>query len=64
MGTEVNVMANIISAITSIVTGAVSWVGSYIGAVMADGNVLLLFFVVFGFVGTGIGLIHRLIRIN
>lgn len=57
-------MADIIAGITSIVTGAVSWIGSYIGAITASGNTLLLFFVIFGFVGTGIGLIRRLVRIN
>ena len=57
-------MSDIITAISSIVTGGVTWIGSYIGAITSTGNVLLLFFVVFGFIGTGIGLIKRLIRIN
>lgn len=62
-------MATIISAITSIVgslgesaSGAVSWVSDFVSAIV--GQPLLLFFVVFGFVGTGIGLIHRIIRLN
>lgn len=57
-------MATIISAIGSIVTGAISWLTSYVGSITASGNELLLFFIVFGFVGTGIGLIHRIIRLN
>lgn len=57
-------MADIVSGISALVTGAVSWIGSYIGAITASGNTLLLFFVIFGFIGTGIGLIKRLTRIN
>lgn len=57
-------MAAIITSIGSIVTGAISWLTSFVGSIMATGNELLLFFVVFGFVGTGIGLIKRIIRLN
>lgn len=57
-------IAEIAAAISSIVTAAVSWISSYIGSITASGNTLLLFFVVFGFIGTGIGLIKRLVRIN
>lgn len=57
-------MATIISAIGSIVTGAISWLTSFTGSIVAEGNELLLFFIVFGFVGTGIGLIRRIIRLN
>lgn len=57
-------IVEIAAAITSIVNAGVSWIGSYIGSIVASGNTLLLFFVVFGFIGTGIGLIRRLTRIN
>ena len=51
----------IISDIGSIVTGAVSWVGSFVGAI--TDNPLILMFVIIGFVGLGVGLIKRLIRL-
>ena len=57
-------MADIVAGISALVTGAVSWIGSYVGAIVASGNVLLLFFVIFGFIGTGIGLIKRITRLN
>lgn len=52
---------NIVSVITEIVTGAVTWIGSFIDVIEA--NPLLLFFAVFTLVGTGVGLIRRLIRL-
>lgn len=55
-------MANIISSIGSLVTGAISWVTSFVGALTAEGNELLLIFVLVAFVGLGVGLIKRLIR--
>ena len=54
-------LAAIISDIGSIVTGAVSWVGSFVGAI--TDNPLILMFVIVGFVGLGVGLIKRLIRL-
>lgn len=53
-------MSAIITAITSMVTGAIGWMTSYLGAITASGNEVLLFFVLFGFIGTGVGLIKRL----
>lgn len=57
-------MQSIVTNIGLIVGGAIDWIGDYIGCITATGNELLLFFTIFGFVGTGIGLIHRIIRIN
>lgn len=57
-------MNAITGAISSLVSAAVQWIGSYVQCITAEGNELLLFFVVFGFIGTGIGLIHRIIRVN
>lgn len=57
-------MSAITTAITNLVTAAVTWIGSYVQCITAEGNELLLFFVIFGFIGTGIGLIHRIIRVN
>lgn len=54
-------MADIISSVTSLVTAAVGWVNSFVGAI--TGQPLLLMFVITGFVGMGVGLIKRLIRL-
>lgn len=53
-------MADILSSITSIVTSAITWLGQVVTAVTSQP--ILLLFVVFGFVGTGIGIFRRLTR--
>ncbi len=50
-----------ISDIGSFVTGSVSWVGSFVGAI--TGNPLILGFVLVALIGTGIGVINRLIHV-
>lgn len=55
-----NTLAAIISSIGSVVTAAATWITTYLGVITAEGNEILLLFVLFGFVGTGIGLIKRL----
>nr|DAM04777.1 MAG TPA: hypothetical protein [Inoviridae sp.] len=50
-----------ISDIGSFVTGAVSWVGSFVGAI--TDNPLILGFVLVALIGTGIGVINRLIHV-
>lgn len=54
-------LSNLITDIGSMVTGAVSWITSYIGAVTS--NPLILAFVIVAFVGLGVGLINRLIKL-
>lgn len=54
-------MDAIIAAITSLVTAAIGWVTSY--AAVITSTPLLLIFVIVAFVGTGIGLIRRMIRL-
>ena len=54
-------IASIVGDIGSIVTGAVSWVGSFVGAITS--NPLILMFVIIGFVGLGVGLVKRLMRV-
>ena len=54
-------MATILTAIGSVVTSAVSWVGSFVGAITA--NPLIELFVIVAFVGLGVGLLARLIRL-
>ena len=50
-----------ISDIGSFVTGAVSWVGSFVGAI--TDNKLILGFVLVALIGTGIGVINRLVHV-
>lgn len=55
-------MATILTAVTSIVTECISWITSFVGAITS--NPLIELFVLFGLIGTGIGLIGRLIRLG
>ncbi len=54
-------MVSIISDVTSVVTAAADWIGTYVGAVTA--NPLIEMFVITAFVGLGVGLLRRLIRL-
>lgn len=54
-------MADIITSITSLVTASIGWINSFVGAI--TGQPLLLLFVITSFVGLGVGLIKRLIRL-
>lgn len=56
-------MATLISNIGALVTASTQWVGTAIGQITASGNELILLFVLFSFVGVGIGLVKRLIRL-
>lgn len=58
---EVTGMAAIIADITSLVTAVVGWVGQFVTTI--TGNPLLLIFVIVAFVGLGVGLIKRLIKL-
>lgn len=53
----------IVSHVGEIVTGAISWVGSFLGSIMAEGNEILLLFILIPLVGLGIGLVKRLMRV-
>lgn len=54
-------VATILTNVTSLVTEAVKWVGSFAGAITS--NPLILTFVIVAFVGLGVGLIKRLVRV-
>ena len=54
-------MAAILADITSVVNAAVTWVTSFCTTI--TGQPLLLLFVITSFVGLGVGLIKRLVRI-
>ena len=54
-------MATVLSTITEVFSAAVSWVGTV--SVTVVNNPLLLIGVVIGFIGTGITLFSRLLRV-
>lgn len=54
-------MADILSQVTAIVTESIEWITLFVNAITAQP--LLMLFVVTSFVGLGVGLIKRLIRI-
>ena len=54
-------IASLLQNVTSFVTSGVTWIGSYVGAITS--NPLILMFVIVAFVGLGIGLINRLVRV-
>ncbi len=54
-------IATILSSIGDFVTEGVKWIGTYVGAI--TDNPLVMAFVIVSFVGFGIGLLRRLIRL-
>lgn len=54
-------MSSIITDVTSLVSAASGWITSYVSVI--TGSPLLLMFVITSFVGLGVGLLRRLIRI-
>lgn len=54
-------LSTILTDVGSIVTQAVTWIGQY--ATVITSNPLIEMFVVVSFVGLGVGLIKRLIRL-
>lgn len=54
-------MSDIISAVTDLVTAGIQYVGQFVAVI--TGNPLILAFVIISFVGLGIGLLRRLIRL-
>lgn len=54
-------LAAILADAGSMVTSSVTWIGSFIGAI--TNNPLIEAFVIVSFVGLGIGLIQRLVRV-
>ena len=57
-------MTAIINAIGSLVTAAGTWITSTVGVITTSGNELLLFCVIVGFVGVGIGLVKRVMKLR
>lgn len=54
-------LSTILSDVGSIVTQAVTWIGQY--STVITSNPLIEMFVIVSFVGLGVGLIKRLIRL-
>lgn len=54
-------MTAILSTVTELVTAAISWIGLFTDCIVD--TPLLLIFVVTAFVGLGVGLIKRIIRL-
>lgn len=54
-------MAAILGNVTLLVTEAIDWIGDYVTVI--TGNPLLELFVITCFVGTGVGLISRIIHL-
>ena len=60
-GAAAMTMATLLTTITQIFTAAVGWVGTVAETVTS--SPLLLIGVIIGFIGTGIGLFSRLLRV-
>lgn len=56
-------MSAIITSITAVVTAAIGWIGQFVTCLTAEGHEILLIGVIVGFVGLGVGLISRLMRL-
>ena len=57
-------LALIVSNVGEIVTGAISWVGSFLGSIMAEGNEILLLFILIPLGRSWVlGLVKRLMRV-
>lgn len=54
-------MEAILNVVTQLVTSAISWIGLFADCIVS--TPLLLMFVVTAFVGLGVGLIKRIIRL-
>lgn len=54
-------MSALLSNVTAFVTEAIKWIGQFVTVITS--NPLLLAFVIVAFVGLGVGLIKRLIRL-
>lgn len=57
-------MSTILTAVGSVVTAAISWMGSFLSVITAEGNEILLLFIIIPVVGLGIGLLQRLINLR
>lgn len=56
-------MATILTAIGNVVQSAMTWAGSVVSFITGEGHELVLLFVIISFVGLGVGMLRRLIRL-
>lgn len=54
-------ISQIVTEVGTVVTGAAGWITTFVGAITS--NPLILMFVIVTFVGIGVGLIRRLMRL-
>lgn len=57
-------MAALMATITSVFTTVIGWVGTVGSTIMAEGNELMLLFVIIPVIGLGVGLFRRLLNVN
>lgn len=56
-------METLLSNISSVVTAAMGWANDVVSFITASGHELVLLFVITAFVGLGVGLLKRMIRL-
>ena len=56
-------MVNILSNVGNVVTSAITWAGQFLSMITAEGNEILLLFVLLPLVGLGIGLTKRMLHV-
>lgn len=56
-------MSGILTTVGEVVTSAISWIGDYASLITAEGNEIMLLFVLLPLVGLGIGLLKRMVSL-
>lgn len=56
-------LAAILTAIGNVVSSAMQWAGSVVTFITGEGHELVLLFVIITFVGLGVGMLRRIIRL-
>lgn len=56
-------LQSLLTSITAIVSAAMGWAGDVVTFITASGHELVLAFVAVSFVGLGVGLVRRMLRI-
>jgi len=59
----VSALQTLLNTITAVVTAAFGWAGQCVSFITASGNEIVLIFVCVSFVGLGVGLVRRMLRI-
>lgn len=57
-------MATILGYISDIIAKVPTWVGSTVSVITTSGNEIILLSVLFGFIGTGLGLLRRFFKLH